>query len=158
MGAIDKFVKNAAGRAIDSIQSFGDKLTGIVSRVQGYVGTAFEVAKNGETFVGMKYSEIPTIRAAIRTYVTNVQNEVAKLNTDASNNNALKGEVASAANAYVKSVSDVAQAYVSSLLAYSDKMYEYGENYKASDTNLASNVSEEASALAGSAESYTEKY
>lgn len=158
MGVIEKFVRSTGERATDTLRNFGDKLKTVVSRVQGYCGTAFEVAKNGSTFVGMKYDEIPNIRAAIRTYVTNVQKEVDKLNTEAVNTNALKGEVAAAANSYVKAVSDVANAYVSSLLAYSDKMYEYGENYKQSDTNVASNVSDEASSLAGSAEVYTEKY
>lgn len=158
MGAIDQYIRNQASKAIDSVQNFGDKLSSIVSRVQGYTGAAFTVAKNGETFVGLQYSQIEPIRSAIRTYTTNVQNEVAKLNTDASNSSALKGEVAQAANSYVQAVSEVAKAYVSALLAYSDRMYEYGESYKQSDTNLASNVSEEASALSGSVETYTEKY
>lgn len=158
MGAIQQYVKNQAGRAWDQIQNFSDKFQAARSRVQGYLGTAFEVAKNGETFVGLQYSSIEKIRTAIRTYVTNVQNEVAKLNTEASNDNAVKGEVADATKAYVKAVSDVAQAYVSALLAYSDRMYEYGEEYKKSDTTLASNVNEEATALANSAETYTEKY
>ena len=158
MGVIEKFVRNTGERAADTVRNFGDKLKTVVSKVHGYCGTAFEVAKNGSTFVGMKYDEIASIRAAIRTYVTNVQKEVDKLNTEAVNSNALRGEVAAAANSYVKAVSDVANAYVSSLLAYSDKMYEYGENYKQSDTNLSSNVSEEAALFAGSAEIYTEKY
>ena len=158
MGAIEKFVKNQAGRAIDKVQSFTDTIKSSLGRVQGYMGTAMEVAKNGETFVGLQYSSIGTIRSAIRNYVTGVQKVLADLNTKASNKNALKGEVAAAADAYVKAVSDVAQAYVSALLAYSDRMYEYGEEYKKADTNLASTVSEEASALSSSAETYQEKY
>ena len=157
MGIIQK-AQNAIGKAWDSVQNLGDKFKGIIGRVQGFVGTAFEVVKNGSTFVGLSYSQIEPIRASIRTYVTNVQNEIAKLNTDVSNSNALKGESAAACTQYVKAVSDVAQAYVSALLAYSDKMYEYGEAYKKNDANLSSNISEEATALASSAEVYTEKY
>lgn len=158
MGAIGQWAKNQAARAYDSVQNLGDRFQAAIGKVQGYLGTAFETAKNGAAFVGLQYSSIASIRSAIRTYVTNVQNEVAKLNTDASNSNALKGEIADAANQYVKAVSDVAQAYVSSLLAYSDRMYEYGEEYKKNDQTLSSSVTEEASALASSAESYTEKY
>ena len=158
MGAIGQWVKNQASRAWDSVQNIGDKFSTAIGKVQGYVGTAFEVAKNGSTFVGLQYSSIGTIRSAIRNYVTGVQKVLADLNTKASNKNALKGEVAAAADAYVKAVSDVAQAYVSALLAYSDRMYEYGEEYKKADTNLASTVSEEASALSSSAETYQEKY
>ena len=37
-------------------------------------------------------------------------------------------------------------------------MYEYGEAFKKNENTLSSNVKEEASALASSAEKYTEKY
>ena len=37
-------------------------------------------------------------------------------------------------------------------------MYEYGEAFKKNDASLTSNVKDEASALASSAEKYTEKY
>ena len=52
----------------------------------------------------------------------------------------------------------MAEKFVSSLLAYSDKMYEYGESYKKNDATLATNVSDEATSLSSSAEEYTEKY
>ncbi len=157
MGTIEKAM-NSLGKAWDHVQNLGDMFKSALGRIQGYVGTAFEVVKNGSTFVGISYSHIEPIRASIRTYVTNIQNEVAKINTDLSTDNALKGEIANATKAYVKAVSDVANAYVSALLAYSDKMYEYGEAFKKNDTTLSSNVSEEASALSSAAETYTEKY
>ena len=157
MGAIEKFVKNQAGRAIDKVQSFTDTIKSSLGRVQGYMGTAMEVAKNGETFVGLQYSAIPTIRASIRTYVTNIQNELANLHTSISNSNALKGEIATAAQKYVEAVSKVADAYATSLLAYSDKMYEYGEAFRKNEATLTQNVNDEATALASSAEKYTEK-
>ena len=165
MGVIEKYVVNQASKAIDKVQGFGDKLTELCNRVQGYAGTAFEVAKNGSTFVGIQYTAVPGIRTAIRNYVTNVQTELDKLNTEASSANALKGEdVVAAAAAYVKAVDDVAKAYTSSLLAYSDKMYEYafGEDGKgglqAAQANLASNVTDEADKLSSSVETYTLKH
>ena len=107
---------------------------------------------------GINYDSIDKIRGSIRTYVTKIQNELAKINSDLSPDKALKGDIAPAASAYVKAVTDVADAYVSALLAYSDKMYEYGEAFKKNDASLTSNVKDEASALASSAEKYTEKY
>lgn len=165
MGAIEKFVRNAAGRAIDKVQNIGDRFTSMINRVQGYVGTAFEVAKNGETFVGINYSEVPNIRAAISTYVSNVQTELGKLNTEASSSNAIKGEdVTNAVTAYVAAVDKVARAYVSSLLAYSDKMYEYANGGDGSkgmqqhQATLSENVSAEAKALTNDIEEYDPKY
>ena len=157
MGLIDK-AKLVAGKAWDRVQNLGDSFKNVISKVSGYVGTAFEVVKNGSTFVGINYASIDTIRGAIRTYVSGIQAEVAKLNSDISNSNALKGEIAVATSEYVKAVSDVADAYVSALLAYSDKMYEYGQAMKDNDANLSSNISQEAKGLASSAERYTEKY
>lgn len=159
MGAIEKFVKNTATRAIDSVQNFGDSCKAALNKVYGYMGSALEVAKNGESFVGLKYSSIESIRTAIRQYVKGIQDVVDNMNTDLNPDNAVKGETAAACKAYVKAVGDVAKAYVSSLLAYSDKMYEYGEAYKASDTNVSSSLNEEASAMSASAgETYVEKY
>lgn len=158
MGYIDKFVKNEAGRAIDIVQNFADMLGASMSRINGFIGTAFEVTKNGETFVGLQYSAIEPIRTAIRTYVTNVRNVVAKLNSEASNDNAIKGEAAKAAKDYVKTVSDMAERFVTQLLAYSDKMYEYGKSYQSNDTNLAQNIAQESSSLSNEGEEYVEKY
>lgn len=158
MGAIGQYIKNQAGRAIDKVQNLGDKFRGTISTVQGYTGAAFQVAKNGETFVGLNYASIETIRSAIRTYVKGIQEEIQKLNTEANTNNALKGEIVAATKEYVQAVSDVANAYVSSLLAYSDRMYEYGEEYKKSDTALQQNVHQEATGLASNVDVYTEQH
>ena len=157
MGLIEK-AKIAIGKATDVINNIKDGAKAALSKVQGFVGSCFEVVKNGSTFVGLNYGSIESIRGAIRGYVGNIQAEVAKINTDLSTDNALKGEIAAATKEYVKAVTDVADAFVSALLAYSDKMYEYGEAMKQNDTSLASNVKEEATALASSAEKYVEKY
>lgn len=157
MGVIDK-VRLGVGKASEWMSSLKDKFTSSVNKVQGFFGSVFEVAKNGSTFTGIRYDAIDQIRGSIRTYVTKIQNELAKINSDLSPDKALKGDIAQATKAYVKAVTDVADAYVSSLLAYSDKMYEYGEAFRKNDAALSSNVSEEASALSSSAERYVEKY
>lgn len=157
MGVIEK-VKLGLGKASDWMNGLKDKFTASINKVQGYVGSAFEVAKNGSTFTGINYDSIDKIRGSIRTYVTKIQNELANINSDLSPDKALKGDVAAAAKAYVKAVTDVAEAYVSSLLAYSDKMYEYGEAFRKNEATLTQNVNDEATALASSAEKYTEKY
>ena len=157
MGVIEK-AKIGLGKASDWMNGLKDKFTSSINKVQGYLGSAFEVAKNGSTFTGINYDSIDKIRGSIRTYVTKIQNELANINSDLSPDKALKGEVAAAAKAYVKAVTEVADAYVSSLLAYSDMMYKYGVAFKDNEQKLAQNVNEEATALASSAEKYTEKY
>ena len=157
MGLIEK-AKIAIGKATDAINTLKDNAKAALGKVQGFVGSMFEVVKNGSTFVGLNYGSIESIRGAIRGYVGNIQAEVAKINSDLSVDNALKGEMAAATKEYVKAVTDVADAFVSALLAYSDKMYEYGEAMKQNDSTLSSSIKEEAVALSSSAEKYVEKY
>lgn len=157
MGTIEK-VRLSLGKASDSMKNLKDRFSSAINRVQGFLGTTLEVAKNGSTFVGIDYSKEENIRGAIRSYVNKIQNEVAKINTDLSPAKALKGEIALEASEYVRAVTQVAEAYVSSLLAYSDKMHEYVLAFQENDDKLASNVKEETAALSSSAEKYVEKY
>lgn len=144
--------------ARDKRLNFNDKLNATLSRITGYVGTAFEVAANGGTFIGLNYQKVEPIRTAIRDYVKAVQDVLSDLNTEATTKNALKGDIAVSAAKYVKAVSDVANAYVSALLAYSDKMYDYGMQIAANDQTLKKEVDDEANALTSDAEAYTEQH
>lgn len=157
MGTIEK-AKFQIGKAWDNVQNLGDSFKGALGKVNGYVGTAFEVAKNGSTFIGINYSQIEPIRDSIRVYVAGIQAEVAKLNTEISNTNALKGQVAVDTKLYVEAVSKAANDYVSALKAYSVQMHDYGEAFKSNEANLSQNIADEAKALASSTEEYVEKY
>lgn len=142
----------------DKRLSFNDKLNATLSRVQGYAGTAFEVAANGGSFIGLEYQKVEPIRTAIREYVQAIQEKLSELNTEASTSNALKGRIASAAANYVRAVSDVAKAYISVLLVYSDEMYKYGYQIADNDDTLKKEVDDEANALTSSVEAYTEQH
>lgn len=156
MGLIQKFQNTLAGtRALDKVQSGIDWISGAKSTVQGWAGTAFTVASNGSTFVGMNYSAVPTIRDAIRAYVKNIQTVADGLNTDADANQAVHGEITAETKKYLAAIKEITDAYVSSLLVYSDKMQEYYEAYSKSDTSLASDVGQEASSLSSTAASQT---
>ncbi len=156
MGTIQKFQNALQGtRALDKVQSGIDWVQGAKSTVQGWAGTAFTVASNGSTFVGMNYSAVPTIRDAIRTYVKNIQTVADGLNTDADANQAVHGEITAETKKYLAAIKEITDAYVSSLLIYSDKMQEYYEAYSKSDTSLASDVGQEASSLSSTAASQT---
>lgn len=166
MGGLTKYFANNVSKAGDAIRTIGDVFKAGLSRIQGYGGTLIDSISTGGTFVGINYNEIPNMRAAIRNYVTEIQKVLDKLNTQASSDNALKGEELTAAvQKYINAVDKCAKAYVSSLLAYSDQMYEvqHGgdtiskgvENYS---EQLASDVTNEADALSSDIEEYKEKY
>lgn len=158
MGQIDKF-KLSLGKASDWMNGLKDKFSVSIKKVQGFLGSCFEATAEGSTFIGIRFDAVDGIRGSIRTYVTKIQTEIDKINSDLSPEKAFKGdELVPACRSFVKAVTEVADAYVSSLLAYSDKMYEYAEAMGKNQTNLSSNINEEAQALSSSAEKYVEKY
>lgn len=155
-GTVAGIATTTGGTAREKITNYKDKMTASLSRVQGYLGTVFEVAGNGSTFVGLNYNRVEPIRTAIREYVKAVQDVLSELNTEVSTTNALKGQIAVSAVEYVKAVSDVANAFVSALLAYSDKMFEHATQMVANDELLKKDVSDEAKALTNDVEVYKE--
>ena len=158
MSIIDKFVNRVQGsRAFDTVQGVSDRISGVVQGVQGYAGGLISTIQNGSPFVGMNYDQIPNVRQSIRDYVTAIQTAADELNTSAEVNQGVRGEIVDATKQYVQAVKDVCDAYASQLLAYSDKMQEYYENYAAADTEVSGNVATEASQLSGSVDTYTEQ-
>lgn len=137
MSVIDEFVKSSAKGLISNSKSLSIEFATKINRIQGYVGTSFEVAKNGETFFGIEHTEVSNIRAAIKEYVTKLQNELSDLNTKSLDLNNIKDDViTTTVTSYVKAVDDVVEAYVSALLSYSNKMYKYV--YKVGDNKAIS--------------------
>lgn len=160
MGIIQKFTNALAGsRAIDLINLRNDKLRGIGSAILGWAGAIKDSVANGSPFIGLDYNQVPQIRDAIRQYVKDIQNAADEFNDSADAERAVKGEVVAATKQYVKSIKEVLDAYITGLLVYSDKMQEYYEAYKKSDTTLSDDVSQEASALTNKAAdlTYTEQ-
>lgn len=160
MGIIQKFQNAIQGsRAVDIVNRAGDVLGNLRNTIQGWAGAIKTSVANGSAFVGLNYDQVPTIRQAIRDYVKKIQDAASGLNDAAQAENAVKGEVVAATQQYLKALKEVLDAYITGLLVYSDKMEEYYQAYKSSDTTLSSDVSQEATALSNSAAdlTYTEK-
>ena len=156
MGIIQKFTNALAGsRAVDVINTVRDKISGIRSGIQGWVGSIRDAVANGGAFVGLNYQHVPQIREAIRAYVKDVQAAADEFNDSAEAERAVKGEVVAATKSYVKAIKEVLDAYITGLLVYSDKMQEYYEAYAKSDTTLSEDVSSEAQALTSKAADVT---
>lgn len=154
MGVIEKR-KISVDKVADVLRARKDKYTASAKRVQGYMGSVFEIARNGSTFTGITENAASNISGSIAKYVSAIQNEIGKIKTDLNPNNALKGQLATEAQNYVVAVADAASAYVSTLLAYGDQMYKWAQAFKDNEAELSSTVSQEANALSDSAEVYT---
>ncbi len=161
MGTIQKFTNTISSNSAKSLIESGlEKMKSGLSTIQGWAGAAVNTASKGSTFVGMDYTQVDTIRDAIRTYVKNIQAIADYLNTDADPSKALKGDVEAAVKSYLSNMKQEMDAFISALLAYSDKMFEYAEAYKASEKSLTSDVNDAAQAAASVAEqtTYTEQH
>lgn len=160
MGIIQKFQNAIQGsRAVDIVNRAGDVLGNLRNTIQGWAGAIKTSVANGSAFVGLNYDQVPAIRQAVRDYVKRIQDAASGLNDAAQAENAVKGEVVAATQQYLKALKEVLDAYITGLLVYSDKMEEYYQAYKASDTTLSSDVSQEATSLSNSAAdlTYTEQ-
>ena len=161
MGTIQQF-KNViqSNTARSTIEAGLDRARDGLNAIQGWAGAAVSYASKGSAFVGMDYTKVDSIREAIRTYVKNIQAIADYLNTDADPSRALKGEVEGAVKTFLTNMKQEVDAFSSTLLAYSDKMFEYAEAYGKSDQSLTSDINDAATEAASVAEqtTYTEQH
>lgn len=161
MGTIQQF-RNAiqSNTARSTIEAGLERARDGLNAIQGWAGAAVSYASKGSAFVGMDYTKVDSIREAIRTYVKNIQAIADYLNTDADPSKALKGEVEGAVKTFLTNMKQEVDAFISTLLAYSDKMFEYAEAYGKSDQSLTSDINDAATEAASVAEqtTYTEQH
>ena len=161
MGTIQQF-KNViqSNTARSTIEAGLDRARDGLNAIQGWAGAAVSYASKGSAFVGMDYTKVDSIREAIRTYVKNIQAIADYLNTDADPSRALKGEVEGAVKTFLTNMKQEVDAFISTLLAYSDKMFEYAEAYGKSDQSLTSDINDAATVAASVADqtTYTEQH
>lgn len=102
--------------------------------------------------IGINANEVPNMQNAIRTYIDEVKQTVAKL--DALDPTiAFKGEYANAVREYVEAVKYACSAVTSQLLAFNDQLTAIQNAYAVNDAQLRGNVSSWAQ---GTRETFTE--
>lgn len=120
------------------------------AKTGGWLGKDYSV-------VGINANQVGTMREAIRNYVTGIQTEISKIQTDLDANGAFKGEeVQSAVRAYLTTVEDYAKALTSYLLTFSDKLKDVEEAWTSYVGTMAGNVTNTKGTF-GSTQTYTEK-
>ena len=98
---------------------------------------------SGYDIVGINGNQVEPMRQSIRDYVSEVQGLIdTTLSTSADQaRNAFRGEEAIAAvNAYIDKIKDYCKNITSTLLAFSDKLADVGNAWRAAQENIAGNV------------------
>lgn len=112
---------------------------------------------NNFSVVGIKVSEIPNMREAIRIYVQGIKDHLDGIEPLATANSAFKSEeVQGAVKTYIAKVKEYCMNLVSQLLAFSDKLDEVRQKYEENMATLAGNVGESTSSL-NAGNTYTEQ-
>lgn len=112
-------------------------------------------SRSDYSIIGIKASQVEPMRAAIRTYVANIQSylEDAIMNAEANMDTAFRGSaLQDEVKTYLKKVKDYCNNLTSTLLAFSDKLADVSNAWLAATQAMSSNVSDATGAFsAGSA-------
>lgn len=144
---------DAARRVTAQASDFTQNATSITGTYSGAAGSTTMV----NDFIGMDYTQVETIRTAIREYVNNIQSAINKLRTETNAEQAFHGEIKTSVENYVSGVCDCANAYTSQLLEFSDKMQEAYKAFVAHESGIASQISSQGSQVSTNAQGYTEQ-
>lgn len=151
--------QNAQAIEWDSYQKFKsnvDKGTSLFDALVGGQRAKMQGMLNGSSTVGINVNEIPNMRAAIRDYVTRLDEHLNEVRTNADTNQAFKGEYAVAITEYVAAICEACKCVTSELLIFSDKLVEVQQAYEARDTELKSAIGGSASDVQSSFTRYQE--
>lgn len=129
-------------------QSWSDS---VVNAIQDFLGI--------ETLVGIDVTQIPTMKAAIRTYVEDIDKTLSEFGNNAETNvtEGLKGtgmEVMVAE--YINNVALYCKALTSQLLAFNDQLSYVEEAWSSADNNFTSTVNATSGEVSSASTGYAE--
>lgn len=124
-----------AQRGTRNSSSFGDKVEHVV-QTWGY------------NVVGINVNQIDSMREAIKTYVSEIEQYLDGIDPKVTADNAFKSEaVQDAVERYITKVKEYCINLTTQLLAFSDKLVDIQKAYKQSMTNLAGDIDAQNSAF-----------
>ena len=148
------------GQKIDSAKKVATNSSIFTQNATSVTGT-YSGASGSTTmtndFIGMDYTQVETIRASIREYVTGIQNALEKLRTDTNASQAFHGEIKNSVEQYISGVVDSASAYTTQLLEFSDKMQQAYKAFVSHESNVSSQIASQGRQAASSTDRYTEQ-
>lgn len=146
------------GQKIDSAKRViagASDFTQATSSITGsYAGSGNSTMSND--FIGMDYTQVETIRTAIREYVNSIQKALERLRTETNASQAFHGEIKNSVENYVSGVVDSASAYTSQLLEFSDKMQQAYKAFVTHESEISSQISSQAKESSANSTNYTE--
>lgn len=125
------------------------------STIGGTIDQVTSLFQNGTTVVGINVNQIPSMKEAIRKYVDNLNQILAKLDA-VDPSIAFKGVYAEAVTEYILSVKQACQSVISNMLAFNDQLTKVQEAYENKDTEMKTRLSSDAETTRSSFQNYAE--
>ncbi len=165
MGMISREFHDISWNIGSEIKNARDTISDMWRNVTGRVNATWNSIMNYDV-VGINYAKVPDMQRAIDEYVKALSAHLEEVKKDADNSKAMKGEYAVAVKDFINAICESCDAVISYLNKFRDKLATgyaesgYGEeetilgSYKAKDTNLSSDINEQAGDLRKNHERY----
>lgn len=154
MGTIKTAFNNVTFKVNETIDNIGSSVSTVFNNIVGDLQSTVQGLFSGDV-VGIDVAQIPTMQAAIQTYVDDLQEHLAEMKANASTDEAYKGDYASSVSDFIAAVQECCYAVISQLLAFSDQLTKIEESYRENDSSLSSDISSQADELRGAYDAYT---
>lgn len=143
-------VGNTFNNVANTIQdTFGSIATRTINDVQSFF-------QNGSTVVGINVQQIPTMKEAIRSYVSDIQSALGELvNYDPEI--AFKGEHVTKLKEYIEAIIESCNAIVSNMLAFNDELTKVQQAYQDKEAASGSAIAADAQSVSSNYTAYQEQ-
>ena len=124
--------------------------------IENILGTAqagMESLVSGDV-IGIDTTQIPTMQAAIDTYISDLNDQLATMEETAETSDAYKGQYAASVSEFIAAVKTCCYNVISQLLAFKDQLTEVQAKYEENDTSLASDISGQAGEMSSMYQAY----
>lgn len=142
--------------------NMGSSLSSICSNVIGDVTSTAQGLFGGDV-VGIDANQIPQMTAAINTYIKTLTDQLDLMESNAKTDQAFKGQYAQSVSEFVTAVKACCNAVISQLHAFEDQLDNsysgqasttIAEQYKETDSSLATDISTQSDELKSQYETY----
>ncbi len=146
MGSIKQEAQKISHNANEIVRNTTENLKSKFNAVISGLNARYKGVIAGDV-VGINTNRIPEMQAAIRSYIDNLQDHLDTVVTNASTENAFKGQYAEAVTEFVTAVKEACKLVIEDLSAFSDELQEVADKYVAKDTDVTSDIRSQAESI-----------
>jgi hypothetical protein len=153
MGTLKTTFGNVGFSVSQGFDHIASTFSSFIDSVIGGVTTGVESLVSGDV-IGIDTTQIPTMQAAIQTYIDGLNDQLDTMESTAETSGAYKGAYAKSVTEFIGAVKTCCYAVVSQLLAFKDQLTSIQGKYEENDSSLASDISSQAGEMSSKYTAY----